>query len=307
MDKLNAETIDKIISIAGTETILICDDKQAIAEIPTGRKLVSLKPYIDEYAARPDRRVGTDTLLDLASLAEWIVRHKDAGTLVFCDTTPASPSLLAIVDYHEEGPGDAKARFGKFRGLYQFPIDKRWAAWTEVDGEPMNQAEFAAFLEEHILDLLAPEVSIDGEGNELARAPDTVSRFLALAGGTVATPGEVVALSRGLDVTVEGKVTNRVNMQSGERNLVFEEVHGNGNGEKIRVPQLFLLGIPVFDRGSAIYRVPVRLRYRIDQGKVIWYPTLFGAEEIFDRAVRDAAAELQEKAAVPVLFGRPGA
>lgn len=304
MENLTPATIDKILSIAYGTTHDLQRESPAAVEMQVGKKLVSLKPLLDEYATRPDRRIGTDTLLDLDSLTAWIMRHKDAGTVLFCDSDRAKPSMVAIVDYHQEGEGDDKARFRQFRGQYHFPLDPRWVAWSEVDGKPLSQAEFASFLEDHILDLQAPNVSIDGEGNELAQAPDIVSRFLALAGGSVATPGEVVALSRGLDLTVDAKVANKVNLQSGEHNLVFEEVHGNGNGEKVRVPQLFLLAIPVFERANAVYKVPVRLRYRIDQGKVIWVPTLFGAADIFDRAIRDVARDVMIEAGVPLFYGK---
>lgn len=321
MDFDAAAALDKLLALGRIERVPLTTATDLpigdVADVPQGHTLISLKKYLDEYAPRPDRRVGTDIVQDLDSFASWMNRHKDTHSLLFCDTSPTKPRLVGIVDYHLAGPpstpenaetalaADDRARFRGFRAQYDFPVDARWQAWRAVDGKALGQAEMAAFLEDHVLDLIAQDESLDGDGNPIAPAPDTVTRFLALMGGACARPNEMVALSRGLDVTLTGKVANRVNMQSGERALVYEEVHSNGNGEKLVVPQLFLIAIPVFHRSPLVYRVPVRLRYRIDGGKVVWVPTLFGADDIFDRAIRDAGSAAREATALPLIYGTP--
>lgn len=283
-----------------------------IASVPEGRALESIKPYLDEYASQPDRRTGNAILADLSSLAEWTNRHKSKDSVLFCDTDPKAPSMTAIIDYHAEGDDNEKtARFGRFTGHYAFPLDERWKIWSAINGKALNQAMFAEFLEENVNDLIAPDMKIDGAGNEIKFDPlahrDAVSKFLALIGGEVATPAEVVKLSRGLSLTAQAKVGSRVNTQSGERAVVYEEVHTDGNGEKIRIPQLFLICIPFFHLSTNFYRIPVRIRYGLSDGRVIWTLALWNTDEIFDEAVRDAAADACADTALPLFFGKAGA
>ena len=279
----------------------------SVASVPTGRTLVDLKPFLDKYATKPDRRVGQATLQDLDSLAAWANRHKDAGSVLFCNVHPSNPSMTVYIDYHMEGEdNEASARFGGFKGHYAFPLEKRWKEWMEKDGKFISQVDFADFIDDHVNDLLAPAVNVDGNGAPLATQPDEVSRFLAMVGGRTAQPNEVVTLSRGLAVTASGKASMKVDIQSGEVSAMFEEVHTDSNGVKLDVPKLFLIAIPVFHLTNLFYRVPVRIRYRVAEGKVVWQFKMFGAAEIFDQAVRDAAAKVQEATGLPLFYGTTG-
>lgn len=309
MDDLTPATIDRILSLGEGQTLELDRATPSVVEIAAGKKLVSLKPLLDEYAARPDRRSGTDTVTDIATLVGWINRHKDAGSVVFCAADRAEPKLLAVIDYHEEGEGDGKARFRQFRAHYAFPLDKRWTDWKAIDGQAIDQAEFAAFIEDHVLDLIGPDVSVAGDAEQTTtiKLPPTVTQLLALAGGRCAFPNEVMALSRGLDLTANDKVVNRVDLQSGEGALVFESTHVDKNGVKLDVPRLFMIAIPLFERSPDHYRIPVRIRYRLVGGKVVWIPTLFGADEIMDTAIRDAAHTVQTETDRPMFFGWPAA
>lgn len=277
-----------------------------LASVPNGRSLLSIKKLLDEYATRPDRRIGIDKVTDIATLIEWTNRHKDAHSVTFCDATRTAPKLLSVIDYHQQGEGDDKARFRQFRALYEFPLDRRWNEWKAIDGKALDQAAFAAFIEDHVLDLIAPDVSTDGAGEATqVKLPQTVQQLLDLAGGRCAFPQEVMALSRGLDLTSNDKVVNRVNLQSGEDAILFESTHVDKNGVKLEVPKLFMIAIPLFERSPDHYRIPIRIRYRLAGGSVVWIPTMFGADEIMDAAIHDAARTVQAQTERPVFFGWP--
>jgi hypothetical protein len=100
-------------------------------------------------------------------------------------------------------------------------------------------------------------------------------------------------------------VVNRVDLQGGQDAIVFESTHTDKNGVKIDVPKLFMIAIPLFERSPDHYRIPVRIRYRLVAGAVMWIPTLFGADEIMDTAIRDAAAAVQQQTERPVFYGWP--
>lgn len=277
------------------------------ASVPNGRKIESLKKFYDEYRDRPERRTGHAQLQDLASFIAWVNRHKDAASVLRCAMNRSDPKLHAIIDYHEEGAGnvageDGKARHGQFQATYTMPLDQRWKDWTGISGKPLSQAEFAHFLEDHILDLTPAYNTTTGGGELVSNLPPEVARFLALNNGKCAEPADVVQLSKGLDVYADTKVAERINLQSGETSVTFEEKH-RGAPESVVIPQLFLVALPVFNLSDTLYRVPVRLRYRLAEGKLLWFPTLWQADEVFDKAVRDAARDAATQTELPIFFG----
>lgn len=304
MDFDVTKAIDTLKGLGAPEVMEVND--VTFLSLPQGSNLQSIKKLLDEYAKRPDRRSGTDRVTDIATLIEWTNRHKDAHSVVFCDADREAPKLLSVIDYHEQGEGDERARFRAFRAAYDFPLDRRWKEWKEIDGQEMNQRDFAAFIEDHVLDLIAPDISTDGTGETTqVKLPQMVQQLLDLAGGRCALPNEVMALSRGLEVTVNDKVVNRVDLQTGQGTILFDSTHVDGAGLKIEVPKLFMIAIPLFERSPDHYRIPVRIRYRTQGGGVAWYPTLFGADEIMDTAIRDAARAVHEQTERPVFFGWP--
>lgn len=112
----------------------------------------------------------------------------------------------------------------------------------------------------------------------------------------------MVQLSKGLDLYADTKVQERINLQSGETSFTFEEKH-RGAPDAVVVPQLFLVALPVFYLSDTLYRVPVRLRYRLAEGKLVWIPTLWQAEEVFDKAVRDAAKAAEDATERTLFYG----
>lgn len=316
MDINVKEAIDKIAGMAAPTTVSLgvpIGGTVPIMAVPNGTSLQSIKKFVDEFAGKPDRRKGTDTVQDLASLTEWTNRHKDAGTVIFCDTTREAPKLLSIVDYHlavereKEGglSGDATARFGAFRALYEFPLSEHWKAWREVDGEQMDQADFAEFLENRVLDLIAPDISTDGDGNEINKLPPHVAELLARLGGRCALPQDIITLAKGLDITANSRTVTRIDVQTGEGALVFEESHVGADKQKITVPKLFMICIPLFDKSPFHYRIPVRIRYRL-KGGIKWTFSMFGAEDVIDDAIKQAAEHVKAGTDCPLFCGVPG-
>lgn len=312
------EAIDRIVQLGQPQITSLSGPMSGTVPIvmaPTGTGVQSVKRLLDEYATKPDRRQGTDTVQDLESLIEWTNRHKDAGTIVFCDTTRDAPKLLTIVDYHhavaaaDDGTlpksGDDTARFAKFRALYEFPLSEHWKAWRDVDDKPMDQVDFAEFLENRVLDLIAPDISTDGEGNEIKKLPPQVAELLARLGGSCALPQDIITLSRGLEITAENHTATRVDIQSGEGGLMFEETHVGANKQKVLVPKLFMICIPLFDKSPFHYRIPVRIRYRL-AGGIKWTFTMFGADDVIDAAIKEAAEHVKAGTDCPLFYGVPG-
>ena len=265
---------------------------------PGGYAQHSVKKLLEPYQAAPERRVGTALLTDLNSFIAHANRFKDDDSLVFLDRgngsdgTNRMPKLIAVLDYHRKGAAGAP-RFGQHRSQYSFPMSDEWQAWVGQDAKGMDQERFARWIEDHLADVADP-----------ANAGDGAKAFVALLGCGLATPAKLLELSHGLDLHVGQRVKQHARLATGEVNVHFMEEHSDANGKPLKVPGAFLLGIPVF-RGGDAYQLPVRLRYRVQQGSVSWYYEMHQPQRILDHALAEACAEVTERCSLDVLDGVP--
>lgn len=261
-----------------------------VLSVPVGRSVMSIKKLIDEYAERPDRKTGTAELQTLASFCEFVNLHKDDHTVVFADVANRkAPAMLAVLDYHDDkGP-----RFGAHRARYAFPVSEEWTAWMLAAEKQFTQADFAAFMEDRVPDVAPPESAVA-----------SVQTFAGQIGIKLATAQQLMNLSRELSIKATQKVKSATNLSSGEATVAFEEEHQDGNGGSVKVPGGFALQIPVF-RGGVSYQVPVRLRYRIQGGQVIWSFKLSRIDPIWDDAVTESCNTVVEKTTVQLFRGLP--
>lgn len=277
----------------------------SIAFVPKGMNPLSLKTYLDEYLPAPERRKGETNHTDLSSFIGYVNRFKSAPTVVFARNSRSEPKLLAIFNHHPEGEDEKTAGFGDHRAWYHFPLSDEWKIWQKHNGALMSQSEFAEFIEDRFLDIVPPATEMAGDTGEvkLKLAPD-VLRLLAVSNGRCAQPAEMYTLSRGLKVHAENKVEQKVDLQSGESALVYVNEHKNEAGERVNIPQLFQIGIPVFDRGPG-YVMVARLRYRLQNGSVKWAYQLHRGDLVFDDAFNEAVARTELETEVPVFLGTP--
>lgn len=250
----------------------------------------SPKALLEEFRLAPQRRRGTATADTLESFIALTNRHKDENSALFGRAIWPSPSLLAVLNYDAAG---SEARFGDHRISYEFPLTEEFKAWVEANARPMGQDVFAAFLEEHAAELAAP---MDGERAEYER----------LFGEAMATPQEVVMLSRHLEVHVNAKAKQGVRLQTGERQVEFSEDHVNAKGEKVSIPGVFMVSVRAFVDGEAV-RIPARLRYRIAGGDIKWLYQLYRWEFFLREQVQRDLEEAAQKTALPSYEGMPEA
>lgn len=250
----------------------------------------SLKPLIDEYRTAPSRRRGTAVADTLASFIQLTNRHKDENSALFGRAIWPSPSLTAVINYDS---ASSEARFGDHRITYEFPLTEEFKAWVEASGQPMDQELFAAFLEEHAAELASP---MDGEKSEYER----------LFNETMATPQDILVLSRHLEVHVTAKAKQGVRLQSGERTVEFAEEHVDAKGQAVRIPGIFMVSVPAFVDGEPV-RIPARLRYRISGGAIKWFYQLYRWESFLREQVQRDLQEAARETGLPAYEGKPEA
>ncbi|MTK12678.1 MAG: DUF2303 family protein [Clostridiaceae bacterium] len=316
-----AQTVANLVAkhIAPTALTLVdpVDGTTAPAfAIPGAGGGLLIKPvdeYFEPYRRHPIRRCGTAKMGDLLSFISHVNRFATVETALFANPNKSSPGLLAVLDYHQrvnvadadKGAGavsnpDAKPAFGWHRTEYKFPLSPEWKAWVGGNKSQMGQAAFAAFIEERILDVLPAPVF----GDDLSEADLALKRLSDLLDGKWAGPEKMMELSRGLAIFESAKVINATNINSGIGQIVFQTEQSDGDGQPLSVPNLFLIGIPVFENGAP-YRVIVRLRYRRQSGAIAWFYELYRHDKVFEDAFEGACATARQGTGLPLFVGFP--
>lgn len=250
----------------------------------------ALANVLESYRLHPKRKQGTAEAQTFESFCELINRHKSEHSAIFADADWRKPSFTAVIDYHHLGV-DGQPDYGKHRVHYAFPLSEEWQAWNKMNGQKMTQEDFAYFLEDRVAELSAPT---DEERIWLERDFAT----------TVATPSQLVELSRGLQVNVASKVKAAHTLANGEGQIVWEESHQDANGQPLKVPGIFILSVPPFFMGDKM-RIPVRLRYRAAGGSVVWFYQIYRPDQFITEHVRHALFDAREKTGLPTYEGKP--
>lgn len=284
------------------------------ASIPIGithedePKAIDLKPFFEKYRTSPEHAKGTAVVLTLGSLIDLVARQHTRDTVIFADSTWTQPSITAVIDYHQASqPGAITALepetrdlfrqsgtpgHGRSRIHYAFPLAEGWRDWTAMNGVEMDQRKFAEWIEDHIAELSSPT---DGE----------VAEYQTKFGTTIATPSEMMQLSRGLQVNVSATVKNAQTLQTGEASILFEETHFGHDGKPLIVQGLFIVQTEVFFMG-ALARVPVRLRYRVKGGQICWFFQMWRPDiHVTDRIRADLDVLREQLPLLPVIEGAP--
>ncbi len=294
--------------------------------VPTGYTLQPVKPILDAFRTRPEQREGTARLTDIASLITWVNRHRDDGSVVFCRDDIEQPALLAVIDYDMAGPeqadltyprddgevaidtGDRRARNGKHRALFEFPKSRVFEEWRQASGQMMDQGAFAAFLERRLVDVLPPPTSVYADGREESALTDPeIRKLIATLDKRLATPGDLARFSRGIQITAGRVAKQELNRDTGEASVVFEEQHHGEGVDKVKVPNLFLIAIPVLANDPEAWLIAVHLRYRMVGGGIKWCVELHELERLWERVVSHACEKVEQGTTVTPLRGWPTA
>lgn len=304
MESFDSQTIEKIAALgaarAGDLQPVMLDAPEGAIGIPAKipamlrkgatTEIVALRDVFEKYRSAPERRRGIAKATTLQTFEDLCNRHKDEDSAIFAETRWPNPKLTAVIDYHRI---DGEARNAAHRIVYEFPLTEEFKTWVGGNGKAFEQADFAAFLEDHAAELAAPN---DAEKNEYERL--FKERF--------ATPAELIDLSRGLEVHVGAKVKRGERLSSGERTLEFSSEHMNGKGEKIDIPGIFMVSVQAFVDGDAI-RLPARLRYRLAAGEIHWFYALYRWEFWLRAQVQADLAHAARATELPAYEGAPEA
>lgn len=221
---------------------------------------------LSAWLPKPLRTKAAPVFPDQGSFAAYVNRFKTADSVLFADQDGAK--VLAILDYH----GPAEAAHGEHTATLVLKLSEEWQAWTQRNRRQLGQAELADFLEERALDIREP------------------------------SGGRIVDVVRNLRL---------------KKNVVFEKVLSEENGSvdfryvedvketgSLRIPLEWTLALRPYDHCEPV-AVPVKVRYRLEDGKVRFEYRLTRPDLITETAFRQVVEKAREATALPTYYGKP--
>lgn len=267
--------------------------KNAVLLVPEGMRVHKIKEYLDEYLLKPERRKGTITADRLGSFIDVVKRFKSKESVLFAQAVitdnTMKASIQAIFDYHPAGDKVEEADNAGHKAKYEFPISKDFAFWLKNNATMMGQADFALFLEERVIEMVA------ATDEDKAKIDGLSPKF--------ADPLEMLTLSRDLELNATESVKQKMKLSSGETEIAFTSTHTDATGKPVTLPDFFVIRMPIFEGGS-VERILVRLRYRILNQKVSWAYDLYRIDTVLEAAFEKDCAYAQKQTELPLFFGK---
>ncbi len=242
------------------------------AVIPNNCKVEDLSRLLfNEHAERPERKQGTITVLDGVSFCEYYTLFSDENSRAFADETKSR--ILAVLDYHEAH--DSGPRWGKHRLDLPLRHSPEWETWNGEDAKNQTQTAFAEFMEDNAPDIVSPDA---------------------------ATMREIA-----MDLSAKNDVNfaSGVRLANGQVQLVYNEtIVGTYGKGQMEIPERFTISIPVHVGAERVEMV-VRLRYRINGGKLTFSYHLFRPDAVERAAFVAVRQSIEQALGIRIINGTP--
>ncbi|HIF6680803.1 TPA: YfdQ family protein [Serratia marcescens] len=240
-----------------------------VAVVPDNHEVKTL----EHFQLQPSLIRQEVRLISVSSLIAYVQKFADPRTAIFADKSETR--IEAVLDYHSAANSP---EWAKHRAVYDCPYSDEWQEWASRDKRPMNQTDFAEFLENHIQDI-AP-VSDNYKGPS----------------GT-----ELLEMVLAFQETRKAEFKSVRRLQDGTFQMSYsDEKDGSGNTS---LPEKISLAIAPFHNGAP-YQVEARIRYRLkDGGLALWYE-LIEPKKIVEHAFTEIVVDLENQLEkIPVYEG----
>lgn len=234
---------------------------------------------IERMLEIPIRKRGSIVTTSSAGFIDYLQKHSvaDESTIYAdIDSEQSRCKLLSVIDDHGKGVPGWREHTCKFEPK----LSVEWSRWKGSDKKTMNQATFAAWLEDNLPDI----ASVPG-----------------FPSGT-----EILQMALGFEANSDKKFRSKINLQSGGVQFEYVEDETKDTRTKMIVFERFTIGIPVFDGSASAYPVEARLKYREKNGDVTFWYELIRADRVFKSAVADELVAIKEGTGLQVISGTPG-
>jgi uncharacterized protein YfdQ (DUF2303 family) len=254
------------LAVAGIEHHTDVDGVPFVV-VPTGYEV----QRVEDTLMLPTRARGTVTVRDVASFIAVVKDYLRDCTRLYRTVQP--PRFVAVFDDHAAD----QPRWGQHRAVYDCPVSPEWATWTKANKVPMDQATFAQFIEDNLPDIAEPPAA------------------------------DMLEVSRTLQAKKKVAFASGIRLDNGQQQLTYaEQIEGSAGAKgQLRVPEVFTIGVPVFEGGPR-YGVKCRLRYRIsDAGALaLWYD-IERPHKVLEHAVDELRAKVEADTGRATINGTP--
>ena len=238
--------------------------------VPEGYEVKSLEKMLNA----PRRSSGEREFFDADSFIAFVneVKHGHlSSTRVYGRLAP-SPKFVAVFnDDAAHAPG-----FRDFRANYNAPLSVEWTTWSKMDGQGMNQENFASFVEKNLPDVIKPAAA------------------------------DFLEISRTLEAKKAVNFKSAIRLSDGKNQFTYEEdIKGTASNGRLEIPESFAIGIPVLEGGPR-YQVEAKLRYRIKEGNLVLWYELVRPHKIVEDAAKGVKQYIAEGIGLAVLNGAVG-
>lgn len=232
---------------------------------------------LEDFLVKPLRIRQHVKLEDAGSFIAYLKEFSLPDSLLFFATE--SETFEAVIDYHQKGAPDGsvppEASWCDHVVTFQPRRSTEFAAWLAGNRKQMGQVEFARFLEENLPDVVEP------------------------AGA------ELLEIALTFEAKKDVEFASGVRLSNGQIQFTYNEVvRGAAQKGTLEVPEQFVLGIPIHQNGDA-YRIPVRLRWRLHEGKAIFWYEIVRPQRFIDDAIREMRAKIAAETNIRILTGAP--
>lgn len=263
-DNISADSIKYVEEIARRPIPMTLDDDVELVMIPDGYSVKSL----ENFREIQKRIVQTVELHSEDSFTDYYTRHSTENSALFI-STPEKHNFNAIFDYHGPQTPDHCAH----HAVYECPTTEDWKIWLGKNRNQMTQKEFAYFIEDNIDSIVDP------------------------AGA------EMLEIARSLEAKKKVNFVSGTRLDNGDIDFIYqEETQGTAAKGKLKIPEQFHIGLPVFINGET-YKVKAKFRYRITEGRLSMWYELHRPDKIIEDAFNAATDRIRKKIRRNVYIG----
>lgn len=204
----------------------------------------------------PQRIQTAVVLLSIGSFTDYVEKYRSECSAVFADRTALR--IKAVLDYHRRAD---TPKWGQHVARLSVKLSRQLVEWKGNSKKWMTQAQFAEFIEDHVIDIHEPNGST----------------MLSIAGQ--------------LDVHKKETFRSGVRLQNGDIDLAWKtETNEQGS---TKVPSKFVIAVPLFESSEARDVLEATLRYRIEEGKLSFHFHFTLMEDVLDVAWKKLLGELE--------------
>ena len=245
---------------------------------------------MEDILPAPTRKRGNTTIGDGESMVAYLKRHGSTDcTMVYvaADLIAGTASIVAVINDHRkvvegENP-DAFPGWRDHVATYSPIRSVEWTRWTSNSSKEKDQLTFATFIEDNISDI-----------SNLTNA---------LVDNALPSGSDMLKMATEFEANHDKRFKQKVNITGGGVQLEYVDDEEKDTRSRMSVFDRFKIGIRVF-RGGDAFSIPARLRYRVQDGRVMFRYELIRPDQVFEAALK-AEIEKIKGAGFDVIYGAP--